>query len=424
VNLNRILTGWTIAPIIALVSLSAYLPAFNNGFVADDYATLVWGEKFVANPLVLFTVPPQNFRMMSHAAFASLKWLFGYNAAGFYAFNLIVHFVVCLLLWRLLLHLTDPETAGLTALFFSIFQAPQEAVMWLSAMNETLAGLFGVATLLLWAKDRYGWASLTYVLAMLSKESASVLPLLALIVHWRQGKPLLNKGYLWLALPLGAFFVTFLATESSNHMIQAQDYALGFHVFAVILRSMHRLFWPWMYGAVLLVAALNRRWPAPRNIAGALAAVVAAMLPYAFIVYDKHLESRHVYLAAMVFALMLATLVQQLKRPMLRTAVIASFCVFNILYIGIKKDRGFEERAAPTTALLDVLKSQSPSPIRIEGFPYAYVDIAKDVAWLAPGWTPDLIDVSNGGQDCPHCVILRWDPSTRRYIKRSGNAGL
>jgi hypothetical protein len=413
----RPLTRWTLAPILALACLAAYLPAFNNGFVADDYATLVWGDKFIADPLILFTVPPQNFRMMSHAAFAGLERVFGYNAAGFYAFNLFVHFAVCLLVWRLMLRLTDPPTAGLASLFFSIFSAPQEAVMWLSAMNETLMAFFAVLTLLLWAKDRYAWASLTFVLALLSKESASVLPLLAVMVHWRQGKPLIGKKLLWLAIPTAAFVFTFLATKNANHMISGQNYAFGLQAVSVLLRTMNRLMWPWLYVVFLFAGLWGSGWPGSRKVLVALASIAAPMLPYAFIVYDRHLQSRHLYLACMVFALVMARLVQQLKWPTLRAAWIGVFCLFNILYIAIRKDRAFEERAAPTTALLDVLKSEKPSKLVIRDFPYREADIAKDVAVLVPGWSPDMIEFYRPEEKCSECVVVQWQPETRTYTK-------
>ena len=50
--------------------------------------------------------------------------------------------------------------------------------MWVSAMNETISGIFILATLLLWTKNKHGWALLCYSLALVSKESAPILLLL------------------------------------------------------------------------------------------------------------------------------------------------------------------------------------------------------------------------------------------------------
>jgi hypothetical protein len=81
----------------------------------------------------------------------------------------------------------DAALSRISALFFAVFQAPQEAVMWLAAMNETLAGLFALLTFLLWLRQRYALAAATFLAALVSKESALiVLVLLALTDRRRQ----------------------------------------------------------------------------------------------------------------------------------------------------------------------------------------------------------------------------------------------
>ena len=58
----------------------AYLPASNNGFIADDYVILARAEVLKANPFYLFTVPPDNFRLMTHLVFGVVKQFAGYMA--------------------------------------------------------------------------------------------------------------------------------------------------------------------------------------------------------------------------------------------------------------------------------------------------------------------------------------------------------
>src|SRR5689334_16033532 len=140
--LDRLLVRQTFVLVLAFGCLAAYLPAFNNGFIADDYVNLEWAGKFFAHPGFLFTVPPQNFRMTSFVVFEVLKRIFGYQPAIWYAVNTVFHFIACLLLWRVLRRIEAEWTAALATLLFAVFQAPQEAVMWVSAMNETLAGVF------------------------------------------------------------------------------------------------------------------------------------------------------------------------------------------------------------------------------------------------------------------------------------------
>src|SRR5215468_9785646 len=107
----------------------------------------------------------------------------GYHAWPFYLFYLLLHVVKVLLLWRLLRLLSiDEITSTLAVLLFAVFQAPQEAVMWLAAMNETTLFFFTALTLLFWVQDRHGLATVSYSLALFSKESAVVIPLLIVVV--------------------------------------------------------------------------------------------------------------------------------------------------------------------------------------------------------------------------------------------------
>jgi hypothetical protein len=409
--LERRLTRRTFLPLLAVACIAAYLPAFNNGFIADDYVILEWAGKFFAHPGFLFTVSPQNFRMTSYIVFEVLKRVFGYNPVVWYAVNTTFHFIACVLLWRLLLRLENEFVAGLATLLFAVFQQPQEAVMWPAAMNETLAAIFILAALILWTGNKHGWALLCYALALISKESAPILLLLIPLVQWHQRKPLFTRAYLLYLIPTAIFAAVFLETRSANTMIRYQVYAFSPHALLVLLISLHRLLWPWMY----LFAALAVIWggmrPSWRGVSTAVGLIAIPMLPYIFLTYDKHLPSRQLYLACMVFMVIVAGLIQRVKIAEVRAAAVALFCVWNIFYMWTVKDRQFLERAAPTTELLHVLQARRPTHIRIEEFPYPVIDIAKDVSFLVPGWTREMIDV---GGECGECASLRWDGKTYR----------
>jgi hypothetical protein len=109
--------------------------------------------------------------------------------------------------------------------------------------------------------------------------------------------------------------------------------------------------------------------------------------------------------------LIVAGLIQMVKIAEVRAAAVALFCVWNVFFMWTTKDRQFLERAAPTTELLHVLQARRPTHIRIEGFPYPEPDIAKDVSFLVPGWTREMIDTSG---DCEECASLKWDGKTYR----------
>lgn len=394
-------------PLLALACLAAYLPAFNNGFIADDYVILDWAGRFFAHPWFLFTIPPQNFRMTSYIVFEVLKRVFGYKPEVWYTVNTAFHFIACVLLWRLLIRIEDRFTASLATLLFAVFQQPQEAVMWLAAMNETLAAMFILGALLLWTRNRHGWALLCYTLALISKESSPILLLLIPLVQWRLHKPLHLRAYLLYFIPTAVFAAVFLKTWSANHMIQYQFYAVSPHALRVLLTTMHRLLWPWMYVFAALAIFWGTLRLTARSAATALGLIALPMLPYLFLTYDNHLPSRQLYLACMVFMTIVARILQTVKLPELRTAAVAVFCLWNVFYMWTTKDRQFKERAAPTTELLNLLQTHSPQPIRVEHFAYPVTEIAKDVAYLVPGWKPEMIRV--GDDQCVGCATFKWD---------------
>jgi hypothetical protein len=412
--LERLLTRRIFPAVLAAVCFIGYLPAINNGYIADDYVNMEWAGRFFAHPGFLFTVPPQNFRMTSFVVFELAKRLIGYNPAALYGINIAFHFTACLLLWRLLLRFEDEWIAGLATLLFAVFQAPQEAVMWLSAMNETISAIFILAAIIFWCRNRHALGLISYSLALISKESAPILLLLLPLVQWRRAKPLFPRAYALYLIPTAVFSVVFLFTWSTNSMIHYHIYAVSPQAIVVLLISLHRLLWPWMYIFLALSWIWGSTRPTARGAATALAVIAIPMLPYIFLTYDRHLPSRQVYLASMVFMTILAGLVQRIKIAELRAGLIAAFCLWNIGYLWTVKDRQFLERAAPTTALLRELKAHSPERIRVDGFAYPEGDIARDVSFLVPGWTREMIDVGGACEDCPR---LKWDPQTRSYSR-------
>src|SRR5438552_10046818 len=159
---------------LAGLCAAAYACSLNNGFISDDYANLQHAET-VQSIGLLFQFPPLNFRITSFLVYFFLQKAFGGRYEFFYAANIFLHFLNCLLLWKLLVLLgRDTKEAYLAAALFAVFQAPQEAVMWSAAMKETLLGLFVLITLALWLKGRYVLNSISLLLALFSQESTLI----------------------------------------------------------------------------------------------------------------------------------------------------------------------------------------------------------------------------------------------------------
>jgi len=405
--------------LIAVLCIFAYLPAFNNGFISDDYVILGRLDTLQHDPWRLFSEPPECFRLTSYLCFGALRFLFGYHAEAYYGFNLLLHIINSLLIWKLVSELSGSAQTGMLAgVLFATFQGHQEATMWLAAMNESLLGFFLLSCLLLWKRRRIAGAACTYLAALFSKESA--LMLIGLL-PWmeraseRQGRRRIAYGLL-ISISIG-YVALFLALVARNFMLTSGTYSLGFHAIPVFLRSMHRLLFPWIYLAFVIVLTQRRRvYPAAPAVHGLVFAAIA-FLPYVFLTYQHYVPSRQEYLASAGSAWSLAVLIREFSKPAWRKAFIAIFIVVNMGYLWFRKDAQFEQRAAPTNQLIEVLRATPPRNLALSGFP-GNPWIARNTFRLAPGWKMEFIHVDADRSECQDCMRLRWDPDSGRYIKQ------
>ncbi|HEY7088939.1 MAG TPA: tetratricopeptide repeat protein [Tepidisphaeraceae bacterium] len=129
-------------------------------------------------------------------------------AWAFHALNVIVHALTSLVVLLLLRRLTTSGPAAFVgAMLFALHPLQSEAVAWVSGLKDVLCGL--LAAISLWqyvtyaqnpAADRraWSWAMLAFILALLAKPVAVVVPFLAitidiLILH-RPGKIALRSA--------------------------------------------------------------------------------------------------------------------------------------------------------------------------------------------------------------------------------------
>jgi hypothetical protein len=352
-----------------------------------------------------------------------LKAFFGYDYRFFYALTLFLHALNGLVLAELALELTGSiRIARLGGVLFVVFQAAHEAVMWIGAINEMLVGLFILLTLLFWVRRRYGFAVASYAVALWSKESAVVVLLLVPLIDlfmqrdaWRQ--------YLRLLLPTAIFVAAFLITASQNFMLKNGIHAVGWHAALVLPTSMHRVLFPWGYAVLILLLLTRIPLPSMRTALLAFALLAAALLPYVFVTHTNHVASRHYYIASAVVTIALAAGILRLQPKPIATVMAASFILMNSAHAWTRNDAEMERRAAPTTALLEILKKRSPGPVRIIGFEYAPAsDMAKGAAITLPGWGWDDVDLIPPATPCSDCLILEWDAPHRKYNIRGTTA--
>lgn len=207
---------WAGAALIALAVVILYWPALQGGFILDDDILLT------KNPLVKapnglsriwFSLDSIDFWPITNSSFW-IQWrLFEMNPTGYHVVNLILFIADCLLIWMLLKRLAIPG-AFLAALLFAVHPVNVESVAWVSQHKNLLSLFFFLLSLLWFIKSEstdqasssksshtspenqssspsvfnrwYFLSLLAFTLAMLSKGSVAILPLVLLLLAWWQ----------------------------------------------------------------------------------------------------------------------------------------------------------------------------------------------------------------------------------------------
>jgi hypothetical protein len=406
--------------LLAVLVLAAYAPAFRNGFISDDYVVLERVQQLQHDPLYLFSMPPEGFRSTMYTCFGFLKAIFGYRPTYFYAFTVALHLLNVVLFGRVLLLLNaSPTAAALGSLFFAVYQNPQEAVMWLVAMNEALLAACVLAALLAWLKGRCLLAGFFCVAALLSKESAVVILLALPLANYRCSKrPALRCENLYVLVPVLVCAGLYLYTAHANPYMTLGLYSFSWRALWVGANTLHRMVFPWLYVVLILLIA-TRRLTGVKPILQPFAWMVLALTPYVFLTYQNHVPSRSQYVASMGFAWLLALLTEKLVRPWFQCALAAVFLAGNIAYLWIAKEAQYLQRAAPTTQLVLQLRMRPPDRILVLNFP-ANPWIAKCASRSVPGWRPDLILANESLEACPKCSRLVWNSRALQYAVIKG----
>jgi protein O-mannosyl-transferase len=215
-------------PIVtALVAVLVYANAVANGFVLDDRG-IILQNPLVQEPWTSWRAfvspywPPEvgggQYRPLGILSFALDRALAGDSAAWYHLVNVGWHAAATVLLTVLGLQLGGVAVGVVAGLLFAVHPVHVEAVANTVGRLELMAATFGLATLLL-HRRRSAWAGLTFAAALLSKESAIVVPMLALLVDRipgaapRRWQPL-GVGYAAVVVTWGAMMAYALRDSS------------------------------------------------------------------------------------------------------------------------------------------------------------------------------------------------------------------
>ncbi len=234
----RVVAG---AALIAALTIFGYYPALWGGFIWDD-ETLVTKNPLIKAPDGLvrfwFTAEAPDYWPMTSTTFW-LEWrLWGMNSSGYHWTNLLLHIASAFLVWAILHALAIPG-GYLAALLFAVHPVNVESVAWIAQRKNTLAMFFFLLSILWYLRVDGGrkardlecglalfyWLSLlAFVLAMLSKGSVAILPVVLLLIVWWQTRRLALGDFIRTA----PFFVVAIVLAAVN--VWFQTHGTGFEI--------------------------------------------------------------------------------------------------------------------------------------------------------------------------------------------------
>ncbi len=312
---------------IAVVGFLVYLPSISGGSLLDDPQLLTDNILVkLSSGLYQFwcTTESIDYWPATNSTFW-LEWrLWGMHLSGYHVSNLILHVVESLLIWLILRKLSIPG-AFWAGLIFAVHPVNVEAVAWISQRKDLTAMLFFLLSILWFLKhlslsggeenssrhtpcaetahgvcglhadaetahdlcglhfDRWYWMSLAaFVLAMLGKGSAAILPVLLLGIVWWL-RPLTR----WDFVRIASFFTLGVVLAGVNVWFQRHgiETAIRTAGFAERLVGAGCMVWFYLYKALLpidlsfvypqwSIEAGNPLWWAPLLAALAVTAVL------------------------------------------------------------------------------------------------------------------------------------------------------
>lgn len=191
------------ALVLVAVTIFAYRPAWNGGFLWDDDVYITNNELLTAPDglrRIWFSLDsPSQYFPLVYTTFRIEHALWGLNTTGYHWLNLLLHIANALLVWLVLARLKVPG-AWLGGAIFALHPVQVESVAWITERKNVLMGFFFLLTLLAWipfvdgrTKRRwvlYGLALILYVLALSAKTTACTLPAALFLILWLQKKPI------------------------------------------------------------------------------------------------------------------------------------------------------------------------------------------------------------------------------------------
>ncbi|MDO8648731.1 MAG: tetratricopeptide repeat protein [Candidatus Peregrinibacteria bacterium] len=191
-----------IAILISVATFLVYAQHLGNAFVALDDGILITQNLAVQRfswwsiKTAFTTYDPELYVPLTIVSYMLEHALFGLKPIVFHTTNLLLHIGSTVLILLTIHRLSGNRLlATLTALLFALHPLQVEAVVWASARKDVLSAFFFLASIYTYVlqrergeRTRYTVSVFAFLLALLSKVSVILLPLVLLLIDWYQGR--------------------------------------------------------------------------------------------------------------------------------------------------------------------------------------------------------------------------------------------
>jgi Flp pilus assembly protein TadD len=346
----RLVAGRGALAALLLFATLSYLGVLHNDFTYtyDDKALILDNpvvhnlghlREAVSTTLFASQGPQQAtpyYRPVETLGFLLCYQLFGPAAYGYHLFSLLLHAAVVVVLFQLAGQASGDRVAAFAAAgLFAVHPVHVESVAWISAVSDIEMTLFYLVAFWCFMQiARRGGGSvipaellmiLSFVLALLAKEQAMTLPLLAVIyehfyrsdrAETTRGQKLLRYGPLWLVILgyilLRVRLMRVLAPATRLHSINATELLLS--ALALVGRYCGKLVWP---------ARLSAFYPFHASASLLTFPVLAGVGALAACAWLFRILWRHARLASFAILWLLITLVPVLNARWMSAYVFA-----------------------------------------------------------------------------------------------------
>jgi hypothetical protein len=435
-------------PLLAVFVLAAFAGALKFPLLADDYSH-IWNARHADWQALWahFTVPEPD-RFFRPAVYWSYAWdasWAGLSPLAWRSVNLAIHIFNTLLVYLFCreLGLRSPG-AFVGALIFGVHASLPEAVTWVGARFDLMSLFFGLSSLIaILRAANWSISCSLLALAILSKESAYAVPLLAAAVLLYRQLPWKKIGLQ--VIPLVAVAAVALAYRLwllggiGGYRDASDGSAVIFHMrLASELKALFPRFWAAMILPVNWTGGLSKPLAAMMALSipalayaawtcsagkggdrrkiwlGITLATICSLPVHQFLSIGPDLEkSRVLYFPSIGLAMMIGTVFEPMDPKLLACAVALVAFQLTALESNLAHWRDIGELAARTCATAAEAAKQSGGRIAVTGLP----NVVDGVYFLHTGF-PECVKfispaLSASAQPIPGERVLIWDPASR-----------